>query len=81
MYSGLHAQIGITNHIGDGFTWTLLKCIDEDSKVHSPQHLALKAECNTKLAVALTIIEECFNPMVDLRTGIDMIPQLMYNWG
>ncbi|KAK9078205.1 hypothetical protein SSX86_002262 [Deinandra increscens subsp. villosa] len=82
VYSGLHSQIGVVNPISDGFSWTLLKCIHGDIKVHSAQRLvALKAECNLKLAVALTIMEECFLRMVDPRTGIDMIPHVLYNWG
>ncbi|XP_071691905.1 increased DNA methylation 1-like isoform X2 [Rutidosis leptorrhynchoides] len=82
VYSGLHSQIGVMNPISDGFSWTLLKCIHGDQKVHSAQRLvALKAECNLKLAVSLTIMEECFLPMVDPRTGIDMIPHVLYNWG
>ncbi|GAY64263.1 hypothetical protein CUMW_232160 [Citrus unshiu] len=80
VYSGLHSHIGIVNHTADGFSWTLLRCIHEDQKVHSAQRFALKAECNSKLAVALTIMEECFLSMVDPRTGIDMIPHLLYNW-
>ena len=80
VYLGLHSRVGITNHIADGFCWTLLKCIDEDQKVHSAQRLALKADCNSKLAVALTIMEECFQSMIDPRTGIDMIPHVLYNW-
>ncbi|XP_050216760.1 LOW QUALITY PROTEIN: increased DNA methylation 1 [Mercurialis annua] len=81
VYLGLHSRMGISNHIPDGFSWTLLKCIHEDQKVHSAQRFAVKAECNSKLAVALTIMEECFQSMVDPRTGIDMIPHVLYNWG
>ncbi|GJZ24149.1 increased DNA methylation 1-like protein isoform X1 [Tanacetum coccineum] len=80
VHLGLHSQIGMLNPISDGLSWTLLKFIHGDQKVHSAQ-LALKAECNLKLAVALTIMEECFLPMVDPRTGIDMIPHVLYNWG
>lgn len=81
IYSGLQGLLGFVNHIADGFTWTLLRCIHDDQKVHSSQKLALKAECNSKLAVALTIMEECFLSMVDPRTGIDMIPHVLYNRG
>ncbi|KAI4333582.1 hypothetical protein L6164_018369 [Bauhinia variegata] len=81
VYSGLQSRVGFTNNIADGFSWMLHKCIHDDQKVHSAQWLALKAVCNTKLAVALTIMEECFLSMVDPRTGIDMIPQVLYNWG
>ncbi|CAK7327685.1 unnamed protein product [Dovyalis caffra] len=81
VYSGLHSRVGISNQLADGFCWALLRCIHEDQKVVSAQRLALKAECNSKLAVALTIMEECFQSMVDPRTGIDMIPHALYNWG
>jgi hypothetical protein len=38
-------------------------------------------ECNTKLAVALTLLEECFIRMVDPQTGVDMIPHVLYSKG
>ncbi|XP_062011565.1 increased DNA methylation 1 [Rosa rugosa] len=81
VYSGLQSHVGYINHVVDGFSWTLLRCIRDDQKVHSAQRLALKAECNTRLAVALTVMEESFLSMVDPRTGIDMIPQVLYSWG
>ncbi|KAK2986609.1 hypothetical protein RJ640_004365, partial [Escallonia rubra] len=82
VYSGLQSRIGLMNHVSDDLSWTLLRCIHGDQKVHSAQRfVALKAECNSKLAVAVTIMEECFLPMVDPRTGIDMIPHVLYNWG
>ncbi|KAK4387128.1 Increased DNA methylation 1 [Sesamum angolense] len=77
VYAGLQSRIGLKNLLSDGFSWTLLRCIPGDQKVHSaPRVVALKAECNSKLAVAITIMEECFLPMVDIKTGIDMIPQV-----
>ncbi|KAK4487564.1 hypothetical protein RD792_005790 [Penstemon davidsonii] len=82
VYSGLQSRIGSRNFLSDGFSWTLLRCIPGDQKVHSGQRLvALKAECNSKLAVAITILEDCFLQMLDRKTGIDMIPQVIYNWG
>lgn len=81
LHSGLQSQVGLINQVADGISWTLLRCIHDDQKVHSAQWFALKAVCNTKLAVALTIMEECFVSMFDPRTGIHMIPQVLYNWG
>jgi len=81
VYCTLQSQVGLVNQVADGFAWTLLRCIHDDQKVHSAQWFALKAVCNTKLAVALTIMEECFVSMLDLRTGIHMIPQVLFNWG
>lgn len=81
VYTGLRSRIGLRNLLCDGFSWTLLRCIPGDQKVHSVHRdVALKAECNSKLAVAITIMEECFLPMIDMKTGIDMIPQVIYNW-
>ncbi|KAJ7948732.1 increased DNA methylation 1 [Quillaja saponaria] len=81
VYSGLQSRVGFINHSADGFSWMLVRCIQDDQRIHSAQWFALKADCNSRLAVALTIMEECFLSMVDPRTGINMIPQLLYNWG
>lgn len=82
VFTGLQSRIGLRSFLPDGFSWTLLRCIPGDHKVHSaPRSVALNAECNSKLSVAITIMEECFLPMVDTKTGIDMIPQVIYNWG
>ncbi|KAL0301235.1 UNVERIFIED_CONTAM: Increased DNA methylation 1 [Sesamum radiatum] len=52
VYAGLQSRIGLKNLLSDGFSWTLLRCIPGDQKVHSaPRVVALKAECNSKLAV------------------------------
>ncbi|KAF8110452.1 hypothetical protein N665_0083s0019 [Sinapis alba] len=81
VHNGLSSRVGVIYPNGDGLSWTVLKCFQEDGKAHSARRLALKAECNSKLAVALSIMEECFLSMVDARTGIDMIPHVLYNWG
>ncbi|XP_043688984.1 increased DNA methylation 1-like [Telopea speciosissima] len=81
VYTGLRFRVGVINHIADGFSWSLLRCIDGEQKIRLVQRCALMAECNSKLAVAFTIMKECFLSMVDPRTGIDMIPQVLYNWG
>ncbi|XP_009146300.1 increased DNA methylation 1 [Brassica rapa] len=82
VYTGLTSRVGvISSPNADGLSWTVLKCFQEDGKAHSARRLALKAECNSKLAVALSVMEECFLSMVDARTGIDMIPHVLYNWG
>ena len=69
------------NCVGDGFSSTVLRCNHGDKKLQSAEEIAVVAECNMKLAIALSIMEECFLPMVDLKTGIDMIPHILYNWG
>ncbi|CAH9107656.1 unnamed protein product [Cuscuta europaea] len=80
VYTHLKSLIGLPNQLSDGLSWTLLKCIPRDKNNHSAQQFPpFNAECNSKLAVALTIMEESFLPMVDPKTGIDMIPQVIYN--
>nr|XP_019708325.1 increased DNA methylation 1-like [Elaeis guineensis] len=81
VHVGLRSRVGVTNCLDNGFSWMILRCSHGDHKVQSAQKIALMAECNIKLAIALTIMEECFLPMVDPRTGIDIIPHVLYNRG
>ncbi|CAD6234619.1 unnamed protein product [Miscanthus lutarioriparius] len=71
--------IGVTNHSEDGFSWALLK-IQKDEPVSS-QNSPDVLECNVKLAVALGVLNECFNPVKDRRTKIDMLHQAVYSLG
>ncbi|XP_038898710.1 increased DNA methylation 1 [Benincasa hispida] len=80
IYTALQTRLGLINQIANGLSWMLLRCIHNDQKILSTPRLAMMAECNSRLVVALTIMEECFLSMVDPRTGIDMIPHLVYSW-
>ncbi|KAM3391846.1 hypothetical protein ACQJBY_013147 [Aegilops geniculata] len=81
IFVGLHSHVGIENIIDSGLSWTILKCCSDGRRLHSALKIAHMTECNTKLAVALTLLEECFIRMVDPRTGVDMIPHVLYNKG
>ncbi|KAF8660041.1 hypothetical protein HU200_058127 [Digitaria exilis] len=81
IFIGLRSHVGTDNILDNGLSWSILRCNSDGQKLHSVQRIAYLAECNTKLAVALTLLEECFIRMVDPRTGVDMIPHVLYNKG
>ncbi|XP_047094378.1 increased DNA methylation 1-like [Lolium rigidum] len=81
IFVGLHSHVGIENIIDNELSWSILKCCSDGRRLHSSRKIAHMTECNTKLAVALTLLEECFIRMVDPRTGVDMIPHVLYNKG
>jgi len=70
---------GVMNHTEDGFSWSLLR-IQKDEPASS-QGMAAVLERNVKLAVALGVLNECFNPVTDRRTKIDMLHQAVYSLG
>ncbi|KAK3163101.1 hypothetical protein QOZ80_1BG0097670 [Eleusine coracana subsp. coracana] len=71
--------IGVTNHTQDGFSWTVLKIQKDEAS--SSQDMPHVLESNVKLAVALGVLNECFNPVKDRRTKIDMLHQAVYSLG
>ncbi|KAK1323315.1 hypothetical protein QJS10_CPA02g01046 [Acorus calamus] len=73
--------MGTSNSIGDGFSWTLLKRLDENMEGVSEHRRQLYLECDVKLSLALSVLDECFVHLVDHRTGVDMISQVTYNCG
>ncbi|KAG8066838.1 hypothetical protein GUJ93_ZPchr0004g38886 [Zizania palustris] len=81
IFIGLHNHVGIENFLDNELSWSILRCNTDGRKLHSVLKIAHMTECNTKLAVALTLLEECFVRMVDPRTGVDMIPHILYNKG
>ncbi|KAL9327926.1 hypothetical protein ACSQ67_002929 [Phaseolus vulgaris] len=76
----LKKYLGTKHELEAGFSWSLIHRTDEDSEA-ACRGITQRVECNSKLAIGLAVMDECFLPVVDRRSGINLIRNVLYNTG
>ncbi|KAL4588360.1 hypothetical protein LXL04_001244 [Taraxacum kok-saghyz] len=82
VYRELQKVIGVKHELSCGFSWSLIHRSDiQIPSDVSSMELSHRVESNSKLALALSVIDECFIPVLDRRSGINLIHNVVYNSG
>ncbi|KAK8964474.1 hypothetical protein KSP40_PGU014363 [Platanthera guangdongensis] len=77
VFRQLQKLIGVKNELEAGFSWSIIRRFDDPSQ--SSSKFAKMVESNSKIAAAHGVIDECFLPITDHRTGINLIDNVVYN--
>lgn len=82
LFSQLRNLVGVVNRMGvGGLSWTLLRSIEGDVPTSDQNSDEVMAEYRSKLSVAVSVMHECFAPMIETTTKKDIIKELIFNKG
>jgi hypothetical protein len=65
----------------EGLSWTMLRSREEDNENCDPLNVEVMAKHHNNLSIALTIMHECFVPIIESRTKKDLIIEVIFNRG
>ncbi|KAF9624275.1 hypothetical protein IFM89_009183 [Coptis chinensis] len=80
LFKELKNLIGLNRALGGGYSWSLNQRLDQNPN-ETIYRQTKRVTCNSKLAAALKVMEECFDPITDPRSGVDMIQSVVFNIG
>uniref|UniRef100_A0A453LT54 N-acetyltransferase domain-containing protein n=1 Tax=Aegilops tauschii subsp. strangulata TaxID=200361 RepID=A0A453LT54_AEGTS len=80
LFEELQNLLAVKKDLEPEFACRIIQCSHEDAP-ETVLDLDGRVECNSKIAVALSLMDECFLPIVDQRTGINLIRNVVYNCG
>ncbi|KAH7514236.1 hypothetical protein FEM48_Zijuj11G0067300 [Ziziphus jujuba var. spinosa] len=80
IYEKLGRLVNVKNELDEGFSWTLLRHGDINSR-EPCQNLYEKIECNSKLSVAWNLLDQSFETIIDRHTKIDVVQSVVYGCG
>ncbi|CAH8298141.1 unnamed protein product [Eruca vesicaria subsp. sativa] len=80
LFDGLELLIGVKHSLPEGFSWTFLRRFELPREV-SDSDISEKIAYNAKLAVAFSVMDECFSPLVDHWSGVNLLENIVYNFG
>lgn len=79
VFRKLQKLTGVRNELEAGFYWSIVHRFEDPSK--SLFRMSQTVENNSKIAVAYAVMDECFVPIIDQRSGINLIHNVVYNCG
>ncbi|KAK9698835.1 hypothetical protein RND81_08G134600 [Saponaria officinalis] len=82
VYRNLEGIVGRTMAIMPGvLSWVLVRRMDVDVAGHHTDELHRRVTCNSMVALAAKLMEDCFKVIVDRQTRTNMIQSVVYSCG
>ncbi|KAF4404183.1 hypothetical protein G4B88_014639 [Cannabis sativa] len=80
VYEKLQRIVGVKNEMEEGLSWTLIRHADLMSfDIKDIEFFYEFMECNAKIAIAWSLLDQSFENIIDRYTGINLLRSVVYN--
>ncbi|KAI5074180.1 hypothetical protein GOP47_0010141 [Adiantum capillus-veneris] len=80
VFKRLRRLVGREFSLGSsGLKWMLLRSVPKINGEKAANYMMQKISTEKQLAKACKILEQCFDPIVDSETGVDLLSQMVYS--